>query len=675
MNNSTQELWDAQFGFFYYNDHEIFSASQEYLECRASKYYEIGINHIITFSVTHFRWSFQHNWEKIDEALQRIVNAFHKYGIKVIEHHSANYIFAPNDAAGYSLMESKFSYRNSDIRNWPGFTQDFDIKRNAGDGTTIESMLQIEGTTGQPIFLDHYIAHLMCPNNPDFVRLYLKYLETHIYPLGVDGIMTDDISNRCACSHCRKLFRARTGFDLPECGKEWLKWEQDKSSPSYISWLKFRLESCNDFHRKVKKHYEELGLRLLRPNYIATAVSFTYFEGLQNFDDLPALDWAFQENCFSDIIRYTWPEWLVESGHRRMVAANRSIPSMSMFYPDRNDTVKFCWALAMSWGQKYLATSHNSTVDQNSFEKPLREFENQHLSLLNPTGAIAWTAFYDSMENRIIYHGYNSKSAPILSSWIQICAHNNIPWTMINKESMDMLDGCKTIILPEVAFLTDSEAKALISFADNGGNLILIGNCGTMNSDGTVRTSPFPDTANIIKLQRDSVTLPVEKRAAIHERWNSSVEEKRIGKNVWHPISKDEKQQRNRIIEILKKITPDGFGLKVEDAPEDLLFSVFAAENNKIALHLVNATNTLTIPESGDIGHSDPIPFPELISPVKIKLDKSGIYSHMQAKKCLLHTPSPNKTIQLDYVDGNSIAITIPAKSLSFYGLLEIALE
>lgn len=675
MNDFINELWNTQFGFFYYNDHEIFNASQKELEQRAQEYADTGINHVITFSVTHFRWSFQSNWEDIDSALKKIVNAFHKFSIKVTEHHSANFIFSLNNNEGLEHIKTRFTCRNSSITNWSGFNDDLNINRNAGNGITIKSLLQVEGETAMPIYLEGYGARLMCPNNPDFVKLYLEYLENHIYPTGIDGIMTDDISNRCACHHCRKLFTKQTGFNLPECGSDWVEWEQNTNTPSYIAWLKFRLESCNNFDLAVKKHYESLGLRMRRPNYISTAVSFTYFHCLQDFDNLPALDWAFQENNFSDIIRYSWPEWLVEAGHRRMVAANRKIPAMSMFYPDREDTTRFGWALAMSWGEKYLATTHNASVNQNLFEKPLRKFEKQHSLILNKADSIATLAFYDSYDNRIIYNGYNSRSAPLLSGWIQACAHNNIPWKMINNAELNNLNSYDAIVLPEVAYLKENEIIALLNFAKKGGNLIVIGDCGTMNSDGSKHNSPFEDNIpNIIVLKRESVTLAVEKRATIHSRWNKSGYESRITADDWHFLTNSEKRKRNDIIHILKKAMPKGFGLEVEKVTEDLLASAYIAENQKIAIHLTNAHNTLMMPDTNTIGHSDPIPFPEIINPVIIRLTKPYKYSKLTIKQCMLHIPAPNRTIPLEYFeDKKVISITIPKKSFSFYGLIEIS--
>ena len=40
-------------------------------------------------------------------------------------------------------------------------------------------------------------------------------------------------------------------------------------------------------------------------------------------ETLPDLDWVFQENCFSSIIRYSWPSWAVEAPHRYAVGRRR----------------------------------------------------------------------------------------------------------------------------------------------------------------------------------------------------------------------------------------------------------------------------------------------------------------------------------------------------------------
>ncbi len=686
-----QELWSTIFGFYYYNDHEIFVADEHELESQAKRFADAGINHVMTFSVTHFRWSFQSSWTVIDRALNRIVKAFHKYNIKVTEHHSANFIFMnPADPAVRKIINLKFACRNSTLDNWPSFEADHNLERDVGDGIIIKSLLQVDGVTGKPICLEYYKTYYMCPNNPDYVRLYLKYLEEHIYPQGVDGIMTDDISCRCACKHCRKLFSERTEFELPAHGQAWAAWLKNVDSPAYRAWLKFRLDSCNDFHLAVKTHYENLGLRLLRPNYISTAITFTHLPSLQSFDNLPALDWAFQENNYSDIIRYSWPEWRVEAGHRRMVARNKGIPSMSMFYPERQDVVDFSWALAMSWGNKYVGTTHNADIDPNSMEKTLRKFEIKHANLLNETRSIAKLAFYDSYTNRIIYNGYNSRSAKLASGWIQACTHHNIQWEMINKHDLTQLNNYSIIVLPEVAALEADELKCFQTYVRNGGHIIWLGNCAVLDENGQKRSKRhiadligIPHFANALSTSEansfqlgegtiktfslEAAMLWNETRKTIHQRWNKEGIETRLPLADDTFISAQDKKKRLAILELLTITVPGIQVLQCKNAPEDLLVTGYTTSNGDLAVHIVNATDTLTPGITGTLGHNDGIPLPKLINEVTITLI---IHNAAKFTSATLLQPEKNDLKLTTKCTSDIIEVILPKQTINYYGLI-----
>ena len=74
------DLSNARFGFFWYNDEEIFNDSDDDLDRKAKAFADAGINIVITFSCTHFRWSFTRYWPILTEILHRIVKACHRYG-------------------------------------------------------------------------------------------------------------------------------------------------------------------------------------------------------------------------------------------------------------------------------------------------------------------------------------------------------------------------------------------------------------------------------------------------------------------------------------------------------------------------------------------------------------------------------------------------------------------
>ena len=117
--------WDTRFGFFWYNDKEIFEATQDDLNRQAESLAAAGINHVITFSCTHFRWSFRRYWDLLTETLARSVRACHMHGICVTEHHSSH-LTNPRNAEEEHRMERVLQVRGSSLASWPHLREDCD---------------------------------------------------------------------------------------------------------------------------------------------------------------------------------------------------------------------------------------------------------------------------------------------------------------------------------------------------------------------------------------------------------------------------------------------------------------------------------------------------------------------------------------------------------------------
>ncbi|MBR2356555.1 MAG: hypothetical protein IKA65_00830 [Lentisphaeria bacterium] len=84
-----------KFSVFWYNDEEINRWSEKDFEEKAASFAAAGINIVMTFSCTHFRWSYYTYRATINAALKRLVDACHKYNIRVVEHHSSHLTFVP----------------------------------------------------------------------------------------------------------------------------------------------------------------------------------------------------------------------------------------------------------------------------------------------------------------------------------------------------------------------------------------------------------------------------------------------------------------------------------------------------------------------------------------------------------------------------------------------------
>ncbi len=577
--------WDARFGFFWYNDREIFHWAERDYRNAAAEYARSNITHVITFSCTHFRWSFRPWWPQVNEALSRIVAAFHAEGIAVVEHHSSHLTFNPLDADDEEFLARVLEKRRSSISSWPGLREYCDEDPVIG-GVRLSEFRQIDGRTGEPARTSYH-GYAMCFNNPNYRRAYLSYLET-VYATGVDGIMTDDVQyfalesyrkpgHACACGHCRRLFHEETGFELPPPGDAWSRWHGAYGEESFRAWIEFRRRSVERFHRAVVDHYEALGLELLRPNYVSTAIGVN--PTAYALDTLPRLDWIFQENCFSHVIRYSWPFWAVEAAHRVDVAERIKIPPMSMFYPDRPDTTLFAWSLAASWGTLYLATPEGK-VDPSS-ESKLRDFERRHARARRRVRRIADVAFYDSVRNRTLHRNAAQTTIPELLTWAQACYLHNIQFSVWQPEDFDRgRPAVPVLVLNDVAIVTEAERDAIERYSRAGGTVIRTG----PESGITFSASPIhPVTCERPGGSRRG--LPAE------------------------GFGPEAAQARREIAAFLRESIGGRWSMRVSGAPEGVIVTGFVApELDGLVFHVVDTRGCLDEPVGGSVSHDDPIP-------------------------------------------------------------------
>lgn len=684
--------WDTRFGFFWYNDREIFHSTPEDLGRQAGELAEAGINHIITFSCTHFRWSFHRYWDLIDDTIARVVEACHQHGIRITEHHSCHLTFNPLDKEGEHFLERVLRVRGSALESWPGLRGDCDVDSEIA-GVRLSSIRQIDGRTGKWA-RSAYHGWCLCFNNPDFRRLYCAYLE-RLYPLGIDGIMTDDVQwfgegHACACTHCRRLFSAQTGYELPGPGEKWDAWHGDYGEPSYVAWLDFRFRSNADFHRAIKEHYDHLKLRPLRPNYVSTALNRNWTS--YTLDNLPDLDWIFQECCFSTIIRYSWPHWAVEAFHRYAVGRWRDIPSMAMFYPDRPDSMLFTWGLAMSWGGMYLATPEGHSLNRE--EKRLRDFEKRHAHLLRAPRRIARIGFYDSRRNRNLYGDAESRSLAGMRTWMQACYRRSVPCDLLQTEELERLGDYQVVILNEVALLGEDELDAFHSFVVNGGKLVWSGPTGSLDERGVKReegwlarfwdveemkgiedggemvVNPLGD-GKLVLIPGDLGLGPYEP-AHNADRWQE--EEVRV---EFRKVRADEKGDWEGIIDLLVDLLPDGRDLTAENLPDGVVLTVFEAKDGSaLVLHLVNAAGTLEPEREDRIGHSDLIPFPKHTGKdIRLRMRKPRFSAVEKVRYFDPEQPEQEEGILLEFADdGDFVEVIVNPELIRGYGLIEIGI-
>jgi len=692
------DLWNTKFGFLWYNDEEIFHDSQADLDRKAAQLADLGINHIITFSCTHFRWSFWRHWPFLNEALAKVVRACHGRGIYLTEHHSSNVTFNPLNAEEERYAERTLKGCKSDIRSWPGFLEDCKAD-SVINGARLSELRQIDGRTGKWA-RSEYHGWALCYNNPDYRRAYFKYLET-IYAVGVDGIMTDDVqwwgdNNACACVHCRRLFKEQTGMELPPAGDAWKAWHGNQEDEVFRAWQAFKLRSNLDFHKAVSDHYRSLGLRLLRPNYRSSPLGFN--RGGYIWETVPDLDWVFQECCTACVIRYCWPYFAIHTPMLRALGRSRNIPALNLYYPYRPDTERFCWALSMTLGVGYFATSEggNAYVE----EKKLRAFEARHERLLRQPDSIARVAFYDSRRTRDLAfekdRTRNWSGTDGLQAWIRACLFRNLPFDLVMEEDWQRLAQYRVVVLQEATLLSRAEIAALVEFAKQGGAVVWSQMAGT--HDETGRRRPPAELAQCWNLDawpglgagEKPGTFPVGQGRLVvlpanygfgnmEKKYADSVVATRPARVRYVPITKEDQRRQGDVVGLLTSLLPNGPDMRVEGLPEGMLATCYmSADRQSLVAHILNSAGTLAVTSpDGLVGHDDRIPFPDHAAEPDIRLiirKPEGVDAAV--RKALAYTLDEDEPAKLLCRDnGATVEIQVPARLARHYALIEAPLD
>ena len=473
-------------GFIWYSDKQIFTWSDAEIDAEAKRYRDLGYTVLITFSGTHFRWTFHKWWDDINAYLTRFCAACHKYGLKVVEHHSCHLNFVSFNDEDLAEIRRRITMRGLDLDKWQGIDG---IVSNDQiiDGVSLWSMCAVSGATGKPE-RSGYLAYPMCFNNPDFRRIYFNYLES-LYRTGLDGIMTDDVqymvANTCACEHCRKLFKEETGYELPDT-EHWSGFYANFDDRRYVAWRRFRQRSTDRFQRDVNKHFESLGYNMLRPNYVCgytlTNPSAYTFD---NNKDLWTL--IFQENFINSIIKQSWLGFGREAVHRTSLASRTGVDSLSLFYPQTDDMMYFSWALSHLWGQ-LLLTTFLGNADMTDMERPYRTFDADHAELYEKPVKVEDLAVWFSSLTRDCTEGAMNNYMKPFGHIVESAMLSGYNCGLVFEwDTAEELKKHPVIIIASAAMVTDDALGRLREYARNGGRLIVLGEFAVFDENGTRR--------------------------------------------------------------------------------------------------------------------------------------------------------------------------------------------
>ncbi len=320
-----------------------------------------------------------------------------------------------------------------------------------------------------------WVTCALGPYNFDFMTAVHKEIVSRYKP---DGLFFNrwDGSGDCYCIHCTENFRAATGLSLPRNTNP-----QDPARKAYIQWRSQRLISLIDLWNTE--------IRAINPE--ASSIPNNGGGARNPLDTIAISERTPMLVADRQARRGLQPPWLIGKTAKEYRATVGNKPIIGLFgvgleEPYRwKDSVTSCaeiriWVLdAVANGMRPWFTKFSGTLHDERWLNCVEdiylwtEANQRYLTHQQP---LARVAIVYSQQTALYYGGDHTEARvedPALG-WCQALIESRIPFEMVHDRSLDAahLAPYKTIILPNIAALSDSQCNQLRAFVKNGGSLI-----------------------------------------------------------------------------------------------------------------------------------------------------------------------------------------------------------
>ena len=437
----------------------------------------------------HFRWDYIYNFDLVHKLIAFTVNEYHKYGIKVIDHHSAVLTYRP--------------------RNWNDRRENFDKNHHhvpmtpdpaiIGDlsyaGKKLNSFRQLRTDDNMPIFLPSYHCEVYCTNNEDFRYAYRAYVQRLFAETGIDGLMCDDVGyygrwGACGCAYCRRKFRNATGRTLPP-PTDFSFWG-NYDNPDFRVWVKHHIGDGRDFLAMVRDAIPQ-----------GAILTSCCSSSTHRYNDCCGLDmsvWGSSLNAVmlemcgnisgdKNSIETRIPDMQLNGG----IAEQRNLPCLGMgyaFFPDEGFRT---WSLNKFFNSDSWISSHKTRCgltfeeqcqlpDEPEIVHEAYNFDAAHPELSELTDTAQVAVFFSS--NSRNYNGtYADDYANGFQGIIRALYRAN---TTVNVTAVlpEKADKIKILLLSDADCLSSAEREQLDKYIAAGGKVIVTGLCGGRDETG-----------------------------------------------------------------------------------------------------------------------------------------------------------------------------------------------
>ena len=361
----------------------------------------------------------------------------------------------------------------------------------------------------------------MCINSP--WRDWALKLLGEVMKTGVKGVFLDGpvvYPKACYCKHCRSMFKARTGDDMPV----WEDWE----NPVWTAFLRFRSDSMTRFLKDARAAVRQVDQKAIvflnagaRPSW-ETPTDIVRLAPYQDFSGAEA---------FFHLGRTTGPyfqlrvgKYLRASGRPSVVFVHHA-QGVWHYLPLEGDELRLALAQTLASGSNtWIALCNGELLEEERTWRPVHdvlEVTDRHPEAFEDAEPVADvgilvssdTAFFyrsqeeglyrrverDLEENLIAKGGVGERLLRLeeqkrlcddmvrqeTSGFFDALTHQRIPLKMVLEERLDEeLDDLDVLVLPNQACLSADRKRAIEEFVRSGGKLIASFESGRYDADG-----------------------------------------------------------------------------------------------------------------------------------------------------------------------------------------------
>ncbi|MBE6370020.1 MAG: hypothetical protein E7056_07680 [Lentisphaerae bacterium] len=392
-------------------------------------------NDVIMLNGFLSRHTYPAHTERVNNMIQRITTAGHKLGMKFLDH--SDYSLLWQCDSGYRVMTERMDQLQH----------------------TVDCSLPIRG---------------LCPSNPIAKKIFFDYMTNFVKTTDIDGIMVDEIAfhgdKLCGCAWCRKAFTQATNWVLP--ADENSPHLLNRDSPLWRAWLKWRQTAIGNFWYELRQQLKPIKPELvfigytthygMWGNYASLTTSAVMEQFCRTYDFIGTE--IMTRNAFASY-RGTFSMRKLKNMYRNCYG----IPVFGLVYNDARcwDVMYFGWALNNMHAQ--------TTWEMRGLMRPEGKSNYRVFSLekgnmdKKSAKSMAKILLYFSNSSRDCGKSISPNNE--LLGWSQLLSSKHIPHEFINDAGLNqtMLKDYPVLIIGTATSLSKNDIAEIKKYVENGG--------------------------------------------------------------------------------------------------------------------------------------------------------------------------------------------------------------